>query len=175
LTLLLVLSLAGPGLLSAQQEGSHRQGAAGEEEHGAHFHPNHIGLFVGATTQLSEDKGSHVTLGVDYVRRFGSVGQWALGGFGEVIFEDEPEWLFGAAGYFFPLRSLWVQVASGVEFYKDGHGTTEHTETKTSFLLRFGAGYQIELSGFSVTPLALLDLVRDTETLVWGVSLGKGF
>ena len=174
-TFVLALSLAAPGLLSAQQERSHRQGAAGSEEHSAHFHPNHIAVFAGATTELKEAKGSHFTLGVDYVRRFGSVGQWGLGGFGEVIFHDEHEWLFGAAGYFFPLRSLWVQAASGVEFYKEGHGTHESTETKTSFLLRFGAGYQIDLPGFSVTPLALLDLVRNTETLVWGVSLGKGF
>lgn len=174
-TLLLVLSLAGPGLVSAQQEQSQRQDEAGSEEHSAHFHPNHLGLFGGATTELKEAKGSHFTLGVDYLRRFGSTGQWGLGGFGEVIFHDEPEWLFGAAGYFFPLRSLWVQAGAGVELHKTGHGANEPSKTESSFLLRFGAGYQIDLPGFSVTPLALLDLVRDTETVVWGVSLGKGF
>ena len=170
----MVLLLAGPGLLPAQQHPSQPQEAGGAERH-AHVHPNHVAVFAGATSELREGKKSHFTLGADYVRRFGAEGRWALGGFGEVIFDDEPEWLVGAAGYFFPTSALWVQAGAGMEFYKEGHGTTEPAETRTSFLLRVGAGYIIELSGFSVTPLALLDLARDTESLVWGVSVAKGF
>ena len=167
-TMMIVLSLAGPGLLSAQH--SHE-----EANHTAHFHPNHVAVFAGATSELKEGKKTHFTLGADYVRRLGSSGQFGVGGFAEVIFHDPTEWLFGAAGYFYPTRALWVQAAGGVEFYRSGHGGDEPSETKASFLLRFGAGYNIELPAFSLTPLVLLDLVRDTEALVWGVSVGKGF
>jgi len=165
--------LAGPAaLLSAQQEQPHNQETGSQ---GAHFHPNHVAAFVGATSELRGSKKTHFTLGADYVRRFGSSGQFGVGGFAEVIFHDPTEWLFGAAGYFYPTRALWVQAAGGVELYQGGHGGDEPTETTASFLLRFGAGYQFELPGFSLTPLVLLDLVRETEALVWGVSIGKGF
>ena len=166
---LAVLLLVGPKLLSAQQ--SHEEGASNS----AHFHPNHLAAFAGATTELKEGGKTHFTLAVDYVRRFGARGQWGVGGFGEVIFHDPTEWLFGAAGYFFPVASLWVQAGTGVEFYQAGHGGDEPAETKASVLLRFGAGYNIELPGFTLTPVALLDLVRDTEALVWGISVGRGF
>ena len=168
-TIIIVLLLAVPKLLSAQQ--AHEEGAS----HGAHFHPNHVAGFIGATSELRGSKKTHFTLGTDYVRRFGSSGQFGVGGFAEVIFHDPTEWLFGAAGYFFPTRALWLQAASGVEFYQSGHGGDEPAETKVSFLLRFGAGYNIELPGFTLTPVALLDLVRDTEALVWGISVGRGF
>ena len=168
-TIIIALLLVGPKLLSAQQ--SHEEGASNS----AHFHPNHVAAFVGATSQLRGSNETHFTLGADYVRRFGSSGQFGVGGFAEVIFHDPTEWLFGAAGYLFPTRALWVQAAGGVEFYQDGHGGDEPAETKTSFLLRFGAGYNVELHSFTLTPLVLLDLVRDTEALVWGVSIAKGF
>ncbi len=168
-TIIVALLLAGPKLLSAQQ--SHEEGASNS----AHFHPNHAAAFVGATSELRGSKKTHFTLGADYVRRFGARGQWGVGGFAEVIFHEPTEWLFGASGYFFPTHALWIQAAGGVEFYQGGHGGDEPAETKASFLLRFGAGYNIELPGFTLTPVALLDLVRDTETLVWGVSVGKGF
>jgi hypothetical protein len=166
---LVVLLLAGPQLLSAQK--AHEEGAS----HSAHFHPNHLAAFVGATSELRGSKKTHFTLGADYVRRFGSSGRFGVGGFAEVIFHDPTEWLFGAAGYFFPTQALWVQAAGGVEFYKSGHGGDEPAETKTSFLLRFGAGYNVELPALTLTPVVLLDLVRDTEALVWGVGIGKGF
>jgi len=169
--IIIALLLAVPQLLSAQQGQQHEEGASNS----THFHPNHVAAFVGATSQLRGSNETHFTLGADYVRRFGVKGQWGVGGFGEVIFHDPTEWLFGAAGYFFPVASLWVQAGTGVEFYQAGHGGDEPAETKASFLLRFGAGYQFELPGFSVTPLALVDLVRDTEASVWGVSVGKGF
>jgi hypothetical protein len=161
--------LTGPCLLSAQHSDEEKT------SHAAHFHPNHVALFTGATSELKEGKKTHFTLGADYVRRLGSSGQFGVGGFAEVIFHDPTEWLFGAAGYFFPVGSFWLDAGAGVEFYSDAHGTAEQGDTKASFLLRFGAGYEIELKGFSVTPLALLDLVRDTESLVWGINVGKGF
>ena len=169
---LFVLLLVGPRLLSAQQGQPHDQETGSQ---GAHFHSNHVAGFIGATSELRGSKKTHFTLGTDYVRRFGSSGQFGVGGFAEVIFHDPTEWLFGASGYFFPTQALWVQAASGVEFYQEGHAGDEHTEAKASFLLRFGAGYGIELPGFTLTPVALLDLVRDTEALVWGVGIGKGF
>ena len=171
-SIVLLLFLAGPKLLSAQAEEQQHEEAGG---HGAHFHPNHVAAFVGATSELKEGKQTYFTLGADYVRRFGPTGRWALGGFAEVIFHDPTEWLFGGAGYFFATRALWLQAASGVEFYQDEHGGHEPSETKVSVLLRFGVGYMIELPGFTLTPMALLDFVRDTEALVWGVSVGKGF
>ena len=167
--IMIALLLAGPQLLSAQRVQEE------DASHGAHFHPNHVAAFVGATSELRGSKKAHFTLGADYVRRFGSSGRFGVGGFAEVIFHDPTEWLFGASGYFFPTTSLWIQGGAGVEFYQAGHGGNEPAETKASFLLRFGAGYNIELPSLTLTPLVLLDLVRDTEALVWGVSIGKGF
>ena len=124
--IVLVMLLAGPTLAFAQQ--SHEEGASNS----AHFHTNHVAAFAGATTELKEGGKTHFTLGADYVRRFGTRGQWGVGGFGEVIFHDPTEWLFGAAGYFFPTASLWVQAGTGVEFYQAGHGGDEPAETKAS-------------------------------------------
>ena len=72
-TIIVVLLLAGPQLLSAQQQ--HEEGASHDE----HFHPNHLAAFVGATSELRDGKKAHFTLGVDYVRRFGSSGQFGIG------------------------------------------------------------------------------------------------
>ena len=55
------------------------------------FHPNHVAIFTGATTGLEEDKNTHFTLGVDYVRRFTESGRLGIGVFGEVIFDKHTE------------------------------------------------------------------------------------
>ena len=66
-----------------EHEGVHDSGSA---EHDAHYHPNHFAIFTGATTELEDDKDTHFTLGVDYVRRFTESGLLGIGVFGEVIF-----------------------------------------------------------------------------------------
>ena len=157
------LLLASAAALGAQEE--HRS-----QRH--HVHPNHVGVSVGGTSQLGEGGHTYATLGVDYVRRFGARGEWGLGGFGEGIFHTPAEWVLGAAGYVFPVRSLWLQVGGGAEFFEEEAGTGG---TRASFLLRVGTGYQIGLQGFSLTPLVLVDLVRGTNAFVWGVSVGRGF
>ena len=166
-------------LLCTNAFAQHEQGNA--DEHGAHLHPNHVALFTGAT---SDKDGTHLTLGADYMRRLGSHGRWAVGGFGEAILAEHTEWVFAGSLSLFATNQFWLQAGSGVELFKEVTSGTEgegdqsaegEVEAKTSFLVRFGLGYNMQLGNLTVAPVVFLDLVRNTETLVWGVNLGTGF
>ena len=47
--------------------------------------------------------------------------------------------------------------------------------TDNHFLFRLGAGYDIDLRNISLTPTVNLDFVEGEESLVFEISLGKGF
>jgi hypothetical protein len=105
-----------------------------------------------------------------------------IGGFGEAIFADHTEYVLGVPLGFFLTRSLWLRAGPGVEFGKESEeshsrssSSEGHQKTVTKFLFRFGAGYNVELGGWTITPSLDFDLVRSANALVWGVSIGKGF
>ena len=152
------------------------------ESHETYYHRNHVSLFLGATSELKDDKDVHGTAGLDYVRWFGATGTWGAGGFAEVIFKDHLEGLLGAHVYFYPANKFWIMAGSGIEFHlEDTHQAASKSESESStdreisFLFRTGLGYNFELGGFSVAPAVFLDTVRDTASLVWGINVGKGF
>ena len=45
----------------------------------------------------------------------------------------------------------------------------------THVLLRIGAGYQFHVGKFSISPNVNLDMWRKHHSLVWGISIGRGF
>jgi len=104
-----------------------------------------VAAWVGETTL--ESGATHFTLGADYVRRLGASGRWGIGGFGEVIFAEHSEWVFGALGSFFPTGELWLMTGLGVELF----------------------------GPLTITPSVFVDLVRDQTALVWGLGIGRGF
>ena len=166
-----------PGALTAVSGGTHFVALGHGNAQG--FHANHLAVFTGAT---SDEHGTELTLGAEYVRRFGSQGRWGLGGFGEAILAEHTEWVLAGSLSFFATNEFWLQTGAGVELFKevtsetDGARSAEgKVEAKSSFLVRLGLGYNIELGNLTVAPVVFLDLVRNTQTLVWGVNLGTGF
>jgi len=148
-----------------------------ESSHSEHRH--HLAALVGATSNLDK-KHTDFTLGGDYHYRLAS--RWAVGGFGEAVFAEHTEYLFGVPLYFFPSSSFWLRAGPGVEFAKESeesHSRSSsgegHVTSETKFLFRFGAGYNFEVGGLTITPSLDFDLVRSANALVWGVGIGKGF
>ena len=136
---------------------------------------------IGATNELDADKDTNFSLGIDYVRRFSNDGRWGIGVFGEAIFAEHTDWLFGVPFYFYPTNNFWLRAGPALEIHKkDKKSNSETTsssttETGTEFVIRTGIGYDIELGGFTIAPTLSFDFLRDGTTLVWGINLGKGF
>lgn len=154
-----------------------------EEEHAEahHLHLNHLGLVFAGTTSLEKGRGTHFTIGADYERRLSEV--WGVGLIGELIFTDKTEYLFAAGVYFHATEKLWFRAALGFEVAyhhheegsEDVHAEETHTKKETELLLRIGMGYGFEVEGIIITPTIDLDLFRGHKSLVWGLSIGKGF
>jgi hypothetical protein len=146
------------------------------KKHSAHSHRNHIALFAGATSKF-EKEGTHFTLGVDYLRKFPPSGRWAISIFGEAIFEEHTEWLFGMPIFYKIYENLWVRTGPAIEFLQEeehGHGESK-SKTKTEFLWRLGVGYDIMFGVFSISPSFDIDFGRSTTAAVWGLNFGYGF
>jgi len=161
---------------------------AEEEEHGEthehHFHRNHLGVSLAATTQLAEGAGTHFILGADYEYRLSQL--IGIGVIGELIFAEETEYLFALPLFLHVTESLWFRVAPGFEVAhhseeegdvhaEEDHGNGDHTSKETEFFMRIGVGYGIVVGGFTITPIIDLDFFRKHTSLVWGISIGKGF
>lgn len=178
------------GFNSSEQDSSTESSGIGSDKetesqenhgHGTHSeHRHHIAGLVAATTNLD---GNHTdfTLGGDYQYRLSP--RLGVGGFGEVIFAEHTERLLGISLYFYPVESLWLRTGSGVVFVKESSeeheehssATDQPTTTESKFLFRFGAGYNFEMGGLTITPSLDLDLVCNSRALVWGLGIGKSF
>jgi len=161
---------------------------AEEEEHGEthehRFHRNHLGVSLAATTQLEEGGGTHFTLGADYEYRLSQL--IGIGVIGELIFAEETEYLFALPLFLHVTESLWFRIAPGFEVAhhskeegdvhaEEDHGNGDHTSQETEFFMRIGVGYGFIAGGFTITPTVDLDIFRKHTSLVWGISIGKGF
>ena len=185
----LVLMLFFSSITFAQHEDTEQAEMhdSGSAKHGTHFHPNHVAVFIGATTELEEDKDTHFTLGVDYTRRFTESGRLGIGVFGEVIFAEHTEFLVGIPFYVYPMKNFWLRAGPGLEIHeeeKKSHSASQSAsemaeggkrETKTEFLIRTGLGYGFEVAGFQIGPNVGVDFLRNKTSLVWGVNIIKGF
>jgi hypothetical protein len=148
-----------------------------------HFQSNYIGILAGATTKL-EKEGTHFTLGADYIRKFPHTGRWGISIFGEVIFEEHTEWLFGIPVYYKFYKNLLIRTGPGIEIIQEEvnnesahNSTSEHHETisRTEFLWRIGILYEFEIGSLFIAPSVDVDFERSTTAVVWGVNFGMGF
>ena len=173
--LLAVISFYTHGSILAQH-GDQQQGESDHETHVSHSHWNHMAIFAGATSKF-EKQGTHFTLGLDYVRKFPPSGRWAVSVFGEAIFEEHTEWLFGIPIIYWPSDHIWLRIGPGIEILKEEehHHTETKAETKIEFLWRIGIGYEIESRKYTITPSIDIDFERSTTALVWGFNFGYGF
>ncbi len=99
---------------------------------------------------------------------------------GEVTFAESEVFLVGVPIFLHPSKGLILGVAPGVGIsdeiaVTETEGGEQQVETQTNFLLRFIAGYETEFNGLTLAPTVSIDLVDGEESLVYGVSLGKGF
>lgn len=159
----------------------------GAEEHHAGYHPNHIALFVGASTRTGEapEGGSRTgfTIGLDYERRLTSVIGLGLlvdyvpGEIGRAV-------LLAVPLYLRPVGGLGLTLAPGVEFEEEEaeeletrSSETEDAHTSTNFAFRLGAFYSFPLTSmFSLVPQFNADFISGGDTtLVYGLSFGFGF
>lgn len=155
--------------LHAQEHGA----AEGEGEH--EYHKNHGAAFLGASTHL-EDDDTGLTLGVEYVRRFGL---WGVGVYVEMTSSRlERDAIFGVPVFLYPWRGLSFFVAPAAQVVSvdvETDGETE-VERELELLLRFGTAYWFGLNeSVAIAPTFMADHVSGHWTLVYGVSLGIGF
>ncbi len=164
-------------------------------------HRNHTGPFIGLTRSDLHDTVSF-TAGFDYIRKFHD-GVWGVGAIGEVVFADEPEYVFIVPVYR-EVGPLYVRSGPGFEYVSEGEeeeGEEEdedqagsipkaldedpeeddpegdETGGETTVLFRIGVGYEIEIkNGWTVTPSFDIDFGgRRNRFLVLGATIAKGF
>ena len=167
---------------------SHEAAEHGVEEH-SHLHNHHLGLFVGATSKF-EEGGTYLTLGLEYEYLLDKEhGRWKLSMVGEFIFAHETEYLITVPLVFHAYKGLFVLAGPGLEWSPSHEdGGEEHHEANaegynessgggysTHVLLRVGAGYLFHVGKFSISPMVNLDMWRKHHSLVWGISIGRGF
>jgi hypothetical protein len=167
---------------------SHEAEEHGVEEH-AHSYNHLLGLFVGATSKL-EEGSTDFTLGLEYEyvldkRQM----RWAIGLVGEVIFAHKTEYLITIPVIFRAYKGLFFLAGPGLEWFSHHvEGGEEHHEAlaegnnesseggyENHILLRIGAGYHFQVGKFSISPMVNLDMWRQHHSLVWGISIGRGF
>lgn len=135
-------------------------------------HYNHIAFFAGATTQYN--KGDHyLSLGLDYMRFFKKNERWGISFFVEGVDGDHFQWVFGTPVVFKLLPYLWLRTGPGIELVKEKQN--DKVVIDAEFILRFGIGYDIHLSKFTISPSVDIDYIRYHPSLVWGINFGYGF
>ncbi|MFC2164527.1 hypothetical protein ACFLT2_05965 [Acidobacteriota bacterium] len=175
LTFFLVVSFHLPLLAEEEEHG---------ETHGHHFHRHHLGVTLAATSHLEKGGSTYFTLGAEYEYRLSPL--FGIGLIGELIFGKETEYLFALPFFIHVTESLWFRIAPGLEVAhhseesgdshgEENHGNGEHSSQKAKFLTRIGAGYNFNAGGFIITPTIDLDFLRSQTSLVWGITIGRGF
>jgi len=161
-------------------------------------HKNHLGLFLGSTSNL-DAKHTDFTLGADYEYRLpfahGLVG---IGFIGDVVLAEHKEMLFMGSVIYHPLGSLKFYVGNGLALaehevhavVEDHHsvnglhkssGETQinsaeaETETQNYYVFRIGTGYDFHVGGFSLTPTFNWDIINGHSSLAYGLTFGLGF
>ena len=113
-----------------------------------------IEVFVGITHDDGENDPS---LGVTYEHRFGRFG---TGFIAEFTKADRRDSVLAVPFFWHPADPWRTVVAIG----------TEYNEGENSFLARVGGSYEIEFSGWSLSPEVNVDFVDAGTVLVFGAS-----
>jgi len=132
-----------------------QEAATAAEESGTEVEDrDFIELFVGITHDDGENDPS---LGVTYEHRFGRFG---TGFIAEFTKSDRRDSVLAVPFFWHPADPWRTVVAIG----------TEYNEGENSFLARVGGSYEIEFSGWSLSPEVNVDFVDQGTVLVIGAS-----
>lgn len=141
------------------------------------IHSHHIGLFLGAASNL---KNGHIGFasGVDYTYFFEESDPLVgVGGLFEGSFGKETEFILGPTFTLQPWNEVKFFVAPSVLFLN--LETTEidemHETGETKFLLRFGTAYIFHFDRYSISPTLSADIVGSHVNMVYGLTFGIGF
>lgn len=142
---------------------------AGEGTENEKSHPNHLAVFIGATTN-PEAEQTNFTLGIDYEYKVGE--KTGIGVLGEAIFAEHKEIIIGIP-LFYHLQKVKLFVAPGIlsTTEEDDH----ETEKVVKGLVRIGTSFDIDVSGVSIAPTLSADFIDGNISLIYGIGIGKGF
>ena len=131
--------------------------------------PHHVGVFVGGASRYQapadEEEETGLAVGVEYEYRFAK--HWGTGLLIEGVTTDHArDGILVVPLNFHPWEWLKLSVAPGVEFVEKG---------EEEFVVRIGAAYEVELGHWFLGPEVSLDVTRESQTLVYGLSFGRRF
>lgn len=143
---------------TAVAQANEHEPASGHEA--AHdFHPNFLGVFFGLT---DEGRLEGIALGIEYERRL--IKSFGIGVLAEHTYGDLDFTVY-AVPFAYHTGPWKFYVAPGIE---DGdHGS--------EFLIRIGGEYAFEVGAWEFAPQIDVDFVDGEETVVVGITIGKGF
>jgi hypothetical protein len=136
---------------------------------------NSVELFLGAVTETDEST-TGPGIGIEYKRRLSD--RWSLGIEALELSTNDVsrDWVVVVPAYYRLVKGLGVKAGVGLEGSQSKPEDGGASESETQFLVRFGAGWELELGRrFTLTPEVNVDLVGGAVTLVYGASLGLGF
>ena len=174
LVLVMVVIAGSSATLGAQETQSQPAGESHEateehgEEHGEHFHKNHLAMFVGST-EAEEHHGEKgdpdFTLGVDYERRLSPL--FGVGGMFDWVVEGRREFLVGPIGFLHPYKGLKFFAAPCYQRIREGE--------EDNFVFRVGTAWDFEIGKYSLAPNVIYDFAGEHNFLVLGLTIGRGF
>lgn len=145
------------------------------EEAESSFHHNHLALFLGAMSNLSNGHASF-SAGLDYNYFFvESDPQFGIGLLAEGAFGEHSEYIVGMPLVLLPTHSMKFFIAPSVLFKEEEELDELHETDATKFLLRIGGAYMFHFDNFSLAPTIQADIVGSEVSLVYGLSFGLGF
>lgn len=162
--LFLTLAAAGLGRVLAAEPASARHPLNEDPSH-ADYHRHHIGLFLGGVTRFEDGEAeTGGAVGLEYEYRFAPA--WGIGGLLEdVVFGEGRDLALVVPASWHPWRELKLSVGPGVEF--NGHDS--------EFLGRISVGYDFKIGRFTLAPEMSGDFTRESQSFVYGLTLGWGF
>lgn len=130
---------------------------------------HHVGIFAGGATRYRapdrEEEETGFAAGVEYEYRFAR--PWGVGLLWEGVTTDHArDAILVVPLNWHPWEWLKLSVAPGVELVE--HGDHE-------IVLRVAAAYEIELGKWNLAPEISWDLTPESQTVVYGLSVGRRF
>lgn len=125
------------------------------------FHPNVLGIFLGATGENRRD--ADFTVGIEYERRINE--SFGVGAVVERAFGDHDFWVMVIPFAYHTGAWKWY-VAPGME-NKDRHSN--------EFLVRVGLEYVFEVGKYELSPQIDVDFVDGEQVYVMGIVFARGF
>ena len=164
LLLFLTLSLyLGEGSLIAQELSKIKATGtiSGEGEHS--WHPNHLSLFAGYTTDL--DKKDGYKIGIEYERRLSD--HFGLGVTFDFTGKDFEIYALSVGATAYPFKDLPMVLGAGVgaKFYSK----------QTKPFIRTLIAYDFHVNSISISPTIFYDIYERENLLSPGICLGIGF